>query len=63
MKQFNAAPNGQDMTNHAYLISPGKFEWIFLGHGAVREQTITWANVDPDLCRRMASKGHNELIW
>ena len=23
--------------------------------------TITWANVDPDLCRHMASLGHNEL--
>ena len=22
---------------------------------------ITWANVDPDLCRHMASLGHNEL--
>ena len=30
--------------------------------GAVRHQTITWANVDPDLCRHMASLGHNELI-
>ena len=23
--------------------------------------TITWANVDPDICRHMASLGHNEL--
>ena len=28
----------------------------------VRQQAITWANVDPDLCRHMASVGHNELI-
>ena len=25
-------------------------------------QVITWANVDPDLCRHMVSLGHNELI-
>ena len=29
--------------------------------GAVRQQAITWTNVDPDLCRHMASLGHNEL--
>ena len=26
-----------------------------------RQQAITWANVDPDLCHHMASLGHNEL--
>ena len=28
-------------------------------------QAITWANVDPDLCRQLASLAHNELtyIW
>ena len=26
-----------------------------------RHQAITWANVDPDLCRLMASLGLNEL--
>ena len=29
--------------------------------GAVRQQAITWANVDPDRCRHMASLGPNEL--
>ena len=29
--------------------------------GAVRQQAIAWANVDPDLCRLMASLGLNEL--
>ena len=31
----------------------------------VRQQAITWANVDPDLCRHMASLGPSELnkIW
>ena len=33
-------------------------EWL----GAVRQQAITWANVDPDLYRKMASLGFNELI-
>ena len=28
---------------------------------AVRKQAITYANVDPDLCRKMASLGLNEL--
>ena len=28
---------------------------------AVRQQAFTWANVDPDLCRQMASLGLNEL--
>ena len=27
------------------------------------QQAITCANVDPDLCRYMASLGHNELTW
>ena len=40
------------------LISQHWFrEWL----GAVRQQAITWANVEPDLCRHMASLGHNEL--
>ena len=29
--------------------------------GAVRQQAITRANVDRDLCCHMASLGHNEL--
>ena len=29
--------------------------------GAVRQQAITWVNVDLVLCRHMASLGHNEL--
>ena len=28
--------------------------------GAVRQQAITWANVDPDLCHCMVSVGHSE---
>ena len=28
--------------------------------GAVKQQAITWAKVDPDLCHHMALLGHNE---
>ena len=35
--------------------------WFRQWLGVVRKQAITWANVDPDLRRHMASLGHNEL--
>ena len=35
--------------------------WCRLWLGAVRQQAITWANVDPDLCHHMASLSHNEI--
>ena len=28
--------------------------------GATSKQSMAWFNVDPDLCRYMASLGHNE---
>ena len=28
-----------------------------------QQEAITWTNVDPDLCRHMASLGHNELTF
>ena len=31
------------------------------GSGAIRQHAITWANVEPDLCRHMASLVHNEF--
>ena len=34
-------------------------QWL----GAFRQQAITWANVDPDLCRDMASMGHSGLRY
>ena len=40
------------------MISQHWFRWWL---GANRQQAITWANVDPDLCRQMASLGLNEL--
>ena len=30
--------------------------------GAIRQQAITWTNVDPDLYRHMTWIGHNELM-
>ena len=35
--------------------------WFRYWLGAVRQQAITRANVDPDLCRHMTSLSHNEL--
>ena len=35
--------------------------WFRQWLGAVRQQAISWANVDPDLRHHMASLGHNEL--
>ena len=37
--------------------------WFKYWLGAVRQQAITWANVDSDLCRHMASLGHNVLKY
>ena len=35
--------------------------WFRQWLGALRQQAITWTNVDPDLCHHMLSPGHNEL--
>ena len=34
--------------------------WFRHLHGTVRQQAITWPNVDPDLCRYTVSPGHND---
>ena len=36
---------------------------MYLGKwlGSVRQQAITWANIDSYLCHQMISLGHNEL--
>ena len=45
-------------TNTSLIISQHWFrQWL----GAIRQQAITWANVDLDPCRHMTSLGHNEL--
>ena len=35
--------------------------WFMQWLGAIRKQTITWANFEPDLCHIMVSLGHNKL--
>ena len=35
--------------------------WFRQWLGVVRHQAITWANVDPDVCRHMASLSHKGL--
>ena len=42
----------------ALMISQHWFRWWL---GAVRQQAITWANIDPDLCRHMASPSQSDL--
>ena len=37
--------------------------WFRLWLGAIRHQAITWTDVDIDICRHMASLGHNESIY
>ena len=32
-------------------------------NGAVRQQAITWTNVDKDVCHHMVSPGINELTY
>ena len=41
-------------------LTDDKSTLIQLMAGVVRQQAITWANVDPDLHRHMASLGHSE---
>ena len=41
------------------MISQHWFRWWL---GGVRQQAITWASVDPDICSHMASLGPNMLI-
>ena len=35
--------------------------WEVNMHGVIRQQAITWVNVDPDICYYMAKIGHNKL--
>ena len=35
---------------------------ISYNHVTNRHQAITWANLEPGICRRVASLGHNESI-
>ena len=42
------------------LLWPSDAIWQYTS-GAVRQQAITWNNVDKDLCCHMASQGHKKL--
>ena len=42
---------------NCFRVSAIELHWYL-----VRQQAITWANVDTYLCRHMVSLGHNELI-
>ena len=46
---------------HHWTLQMISQHWFRQWLGAVRQQAITWANVDQDLCRHMASLSHNEL--
>ena len=42
-------------------LTDGKSTLVQVMAWCRQAQAITWANVDPDLCRHMVSLGHNEL--
>ena len=44
--------------NTSLMICLHWFRWWL---GAVRQQAITWAYVDPNICHYLVSLGHNEL--
>ena len=45
------------------LIDHADDQLVNISSDAVRQQAITWANVDPDPCHHIAPLGHYELIW
>ena len=46
---------------HRTLLMMMSKHWFRQWLGVVRQQAITWANVDPELCRHMVPLGHNEI--
>ena len=53
---FMIMPSGEC---HITLLTMSQ-HWFRWWPGAVRQQAITWANVDPHPCRHMTLPGHNE---
>ena len=54
---------GHSLSDECYRNSLMKSQhWFRLWLGAIRQQAITLANVDPHLCCHMSSIGHTELI-
>ena len=49
-----------------YPMNVTEFYWlqvnIGLGNGLCRQAKSHWVDIDPVLCRQMASPGHNESI-
>ena len=54
---YDIIQNGYQDFVKSYGNSSAKSLWL----GAVRQQAITWANVDPNLCHQIASLYHNAL--
>ena len=57
-------------SNHPMIIPSDEYHrtilmisqhWVRLWLGAIRQQAISWANIDTDFCHRIASLGHNDL--
>ena len=46
---------------HWWSVNIGSGNGLVPSGNNCQQQAITWANVDPDLCRHMVSLGHNEL--
>ena len=47
---------------HQMNVTGSYWWWVNIGSGnGLVPSAITWANVDPDLCRHMAALGHNDL--
>ena len=61
--KYNLIINGWGISREFTLkwlpqdLSDDKSTLVQVMGGAIRQQAITWANVDPDLCRHMASLG------
>ena len=52
------------LSSGGHKTSPiSSYHWFRSWIGAVRQQAITWANVDPDLCHHMATLDHKKLSW
>ena len=51
-------PSDEDQQTLSMISQYLPRSWL----GAIRQQAITWANIDPNLCRHVMSLGHNELM-
>ena len=49
------------LNDYHWTLLMNSQHWFREWFSAIRQQAITWSNVDPGLCRHMASQGLNEL--